>query len=152
MLMLRTEVNTLYKNQDVFTKGHLPRVTRSPRKPPHTCQRKHIHFQQPSRYIAVASAPAASPTPQKILMSGFTFSFEPFYRVILIYNNWSSDKIVAEKIRASIPIITFTEALKVARMAKVDGKAIVVTVIKDDAFMYVRSMEMRGLTVELDEA
>ena len=104
------------------------------------------------RTLAAAPDATLEKVTDKVVISGFTFSFEPFYRLILIYSNWASDKITAEKIRASVPIVTFTEALKVTRTAKVDGKAIIATVIKDDAVAYARNLELRGLQVELDEA
>ena len=87
-----------------------------------------------------------------LIYKSISFAYEPFYRVILVYTNWTNDSTVAEKVRASCRTVTFTEALKTVRYSKIHGGGIVCTVLKDEADIYSNNMKKRGLTVLLDEA
>jgi ATP-dependent Clp protease adapter protein ClpS len=81
-----------------------------------------------------------------------TFTYEPFYRVVLIYSNWTYDKEVAQKVHNAVPVIGFNDALRVVRNAEKDGRAIVITCIKDDANQYVSNLKKKGLDVTIVEA
>jgi len=81
-------------------------------------------------------------------------SFEPFYRVILLYNGWpdDKDKDVAVKVKTAINMLSFGEALTRVRTARNDETAILVTVPKDDAILYLGNILKKGLEAQLDEA
>lgn len=81
-----------------------------------------------------------------------SFSFEPFYRVILLYSDWDNDKSIAKKISKAVPIVSSVYAVQVARRCRLTGQAIVVTVIKDDAILYMSNLRNQGLRVTIDEA
>lgn len=89
---------------------------------------------------------------ERNVIININISFEPFYRVILYYSNWDDDKATALKITNAISIIDFNAAMKVVQNAKGYGKAIVVTVIKDDAVLYMNNLKNKGLEVSIDEA
>jgi hypothetical protein len=88
------------------------------------------------------------------LHTSLNISFEPFYRVVLIYNGWKDDKDkdVAIKVKQSIDILSFGESLGRARTARQQSSAILVTVPKDDAHVYVENLVKKGLEAKLDEA
>ena len=92
------------------------------------------------------------PTPTKKDAPLANITFEPFYRVVLIYSEWENDKSVAQKVKISVPIISGADALSVTKRAKQEGRAIVVTVIKEDALTYMNNLRRKGLITEIDEA
>lgn len=109
------------------------------------------------RRFPVLRKPVRAAVPAKenqdvLSMSGLSLTFEPFYRVVLVYSDWVNDKPIAQKVRYSVPIITATDAVNVVKRARAQGKAIVVTVIKDDAIMYMNNLKTKGLDVIIDEA
>lgn len=81
-----------------------------------------------------------------------SFSFEPFYRVILQYSEWESDKPIARKVAQAVPIISGVQAMRITRKCRQTGNAIVVTVKKDDAVLYASNLRNKGLRVIMDEA
>jgi ATP-dependent Clp protease adapter protein ClpS len=87
-------------------------------------------------------------------MPSLTFAYEPFYRVILLYSGWAdnNEKEMAYRVHKSVPIITFNNAKNIVQRARVEGRCIVVTVIKDDAVLYSGNLKAKGFDVMLDEA
>lgn len=81
-----------------------------------------------------------------------SFQFEPFYRVILHYSQWIESKPVARLVRIAVPVISMNECIRVVQMAEAHNKAIVVTVKKDDAEMYVQRLLVAGLIASLEVA
>ena len=88
------------------------------------------------------------------LKSTLNLTFEPFYRVVLLYNGWKDDKDkdIAIKVKQSVNILSFSESLVRARNARIQHSAILVTVPKDDAQLYLENLVKKGLEVKLDEA
>lgn len=82
----------------------------------------------------------------------FSFSFEPYYRVILVYSNWTNDKPIGKLVSASIPIITEKHATNVVRRTRIEGRAIIVTVLKNEALTYMQNIKNKGLDCVIDEA
>lgn len=81
-----------------------------------------------------------------------SFQFEPFYRVILHYTQWVEGKPVARLVRIAVPIISMNECIRVVEMAETHNTAIVVTVKKDEAEMYVQRLLVAGLIASLEVA
>lgn len=81
-------------------------------------------------------------------------SFESFYRVVLVYNGWTDDKDkdVALKVKNAVSILSFGEALARVRTARKEDMAILVTVPKEDAILYMGNLFKKGLEAQLDEA
>ena len=81
-------------------------------------------------------------------------SFESFYRVVLVYNGWTDDmdKDVALKVKQAVDTLSFGEALVRVRTARNEDVAILVTVPKDDAVLYLGNLFKKGLEAQLDEA
>lgn len=100
-------------------------------------------------FPVVMRKPLRSAVPSKEEIS---FTFEPFYRVVLVYNDWINDKPIAQKVRYSVPIISGNDAANVVKRARLKGDAIIVTVIKDDAEKYMSNLKTKGLDVFIDEA
>ena len=92
--------------------------------------------------------------PQKIneVSTTLNISFEPLYRIILVYTNWSDDKLIAEKVKSGVPIISYKEAIRAVKYAKVHGKAILCVVLKDKAILYSKKLNLHGISVILEEA
>lgn len=90
--------------------------------------------------------------PSSSTIFNLNISFEPFYRVILVYSNWTDDKDVALRVSQAVPIVKFKNALQIVRNAKSYGNAIIVTVTKYDAISYVKSLELKGLEGIMEEA
>lgn len=107
---------------------------------------------QKTPYLLPRPVRATAPAKEPIMIPGISLQFEPFYRVILVYSEWLNDKSTAQKVRHSVPIITLNDAINVTRRARVEGRSIVVTVIKDDAILYMTNLKNKGLDVILDEA
>lgn len=87
-----------------------------------------------------------------VSIANLVFAYEPFYRVVLLFSGWNDDRVVARKIRMSIPMLRFADCINIAKQARLRGRAIIVTVKKDEAFQYSKDLETRGLKVLLDEA
>lgn len=80
------------------------------------------------------------------------FQFEPFYRVLLHYNNWTEGKQIARIVRMAVPIVSADESLRVVEMAEIHETAIVVTVPKDDAELFVQRLIVSGLISSMEVA
>lgn len=110
------------------------------------------------RSIAIVTKATKSPPRGPIMESrdvsiaNIVFSFEPFYRVVLLFSGWNDDRVIARKIRMSIPMLRFADCINIAHQARLRGRAIIVTVKKDEALQYSKDLETRGLKVFLDEA
>lgn len=100
--------------------------------------------------VSTCATKYAKPLMDKLV--DLSITFEPIYRVILINSDWVNDKDVAKKIKTSVPPLTFADSLKIARQARVEGRAIVITAQKDDAIYYLSNLKNKGLIVMLDEA
>jgi len=90
--------------------------------------------------------------PANSTIFNLNIAFEPFYRVILIYTNWTDDKDVALRVTQAVPIVKFKVALQIVRNASSYGSAIIATVTKDDALAYVKSLTFKGLEAVVEEA
>ena len=79
-------------------------------------------------------------------------SFESFYRVILTYDNWNNDKNVAMVLMNAINVIRYNQSIHIVKNARKYGKAIVVTVNKETAELYVQRMRKIGLDGSMELA
>jgi len=123
-----------------------PRVTSPFQHVRRVNQLKHRHL----TINGAVNAPIAS-QPNTIL--NLNIHFESFYRVILVYNNWTNDRDVARILKRVIPIVgTMNNAIQIVKSSKSYGKAIIVTVIKKEAEQYVKSLRQNNLEAELEEA
>lgn len=86
------------------------------------------------------------------IMEGAAMSFEPIYRVILHYTNWTDHKDVANVVKKAVPSISKTHALRTVENAAAYGTAIVVTVPQDEAEMYEARLNRMGLKASLEIA
>lgn len=82
----------------------------------------------------------------------FNISFEPFYRVILQYSNWTDDKDTAHLVKNAVPQLHFNEALRITKQARSTGKSIVMTSLKEEADKYASNLRSKGLDAYLEEA
>lgn len=87
-----------------------------------------------------------------VLMDTPNFQFEPFYRVLLHYNNWTEGKQIARIVRMAVPIVSADESIRVVEMAEIHETAIVVTVPKDDAELFVQRLVVAGLLSSMEIA
>lgn len=87
-----------------------------------------------------------------LAMDAPSFQFEPFFRVILHFSEWSEGKQIAKLVRIAVPIISSTESIRVVEMAELHTKSIVVTVKKDEAELYVQRLLVAGLIASMEEA
>lgn len=99
-------------------------------------------------------ASPSPPAPEKIkeVSTTINISFEPLYRIIIVYTNWSDDKLIAEKVKSGVPIISYKEAIRAVKYAKSHGKAILCVVLKDKAILYSKKLNLHGISVILEEA
>lgn len=102
------------------------------------------------RPVVARAAPIG--VPEVSQRTSLRVQFDSIYRVVLVYNLWLNDKHVAHKIRGSIPVVSFTDGLNVARRARVEGRAIVVTVPQEEAAVYADRLKKKGLVADLEEA
>ena len=104
--------------------------------------------------VTCKAFPTPAPMRDRIIVTSpvINFAFEPFYRVILLYTNWDNDKPVAKLVSASVPIITNRDAANIVKTCRIEGTAIVVTVLKDDAVLYMTNIKNKGLDCMIDEA
>ena len=79
------------------------------------------------------------------IASSLKIHFEPYYRVVLVYNNWDDDKRAAARLVLAVRILDFKHSMQITKNAKNDGIAIVVTVMQNDAEMYLHKMRKFGL-------
>lgn len=111
--------------------------------------------------IGMAAA-AAAPAPIKddeaqlsitdYIIEGAAMSFEPIYRVILHYTNWTDHKDIARVVHRAVPTITRTHALQTVENAAAYGSAIVVTAPLDEAEMYEARLTRMGMKATLEVA
>lgn len=78
--------------------------------------------------------------------------FEPIYRVVLHYTMWSDNKRIARTVRRAVPILRFSEAMRISEMAAKNGTAIVITTGLDDAKLYELRLVRLGLRATLETA
>lgn len=81
-----------------------------------------------------------------------TFQYEPFYRVLLHYNQWVDGKQIARLVRVAVPIVSMNDSVRIVEMAERYETAIVVTVKKDDAEAYVQRLLIAGLISSMEVA
>lgn len=81
-----------------------------------------------------------------------SFEFEPFYRVLLHYSQWTSGEQVARIVRIAVPVITANESVRIVSMAESYDTSIVVTVKKEEAEMYALRLMGAGLKSSTEEA
>ncbi len=81
-----------------------------------------------------------------------SFEVEPFYRVLLHYSQWTNKDQIARIVRFSVPIISMNECLHIVEMAESYETAIVVTVKKDDAELYMQRLLIAGLKSSIEVA
>jgi hypothetical protein len=110
---------------------------------------KRTAFVNKARFAAYATA-----APLKKQTPSLTFAFEPFYRVILLYSGWSenNEKEMAYRVHKSVPIVPFKSAKTIVQRTRIEGRCIIVTVVKDDAMLYLSNLKAKGFDVMLDEA
>jgi ATP-dependent Clp protease adapter protein ClpS len=80
------------------------------------------------------------------------FSYEPFCRVILVYSNWIEDKLTAALVVNAVPKLPYNDAIRIVRSAHINGSAIVVTVLRQEAAIYADNLLKKGLDCFLEEA
>lgn len=81
-----------------------------------------------------------------------SFEVEPFYRVLLHYSQWTNKDQVARIVRFSVPVLSMNEALHIVGMAESYETAIVVTVKKQEAELYMQRLLIAGLKSSIDIA
>lgn len=79
------------------------------------------------------------------IMTSLKIKFEPYYRVVLVYNNWEDDKNAAARLILAVHILDPKQGIHVAKNARKEGLAIVVTVMQQDAEIYLHKMRKVGL-------
>lgn len=87
-----------------------------------------------------------------LLMDPPEIRFEPFYRVILHYSQWTEGKQIARLVRIAVPVISMNDSIRVVEMAELHETSIVVTVEKEDAEAYVQRLLVAGLIASLELA
>lgn len=80
------------------------------------------------------------------------FSFEPIYRVMLHYTNWTDTKDVTKRVKRAVPVVPITQARNAVEAAEKNGTSILVTAPLDDAAMYEIRLTQAGLKVSLELA
>lgn len=83
---------------------------------------------------------------------GMDISFEDFYRVVLHYSGWAEDKLVTQKVVQAVPLLTFSEALRVVENAHRFGSAIVKTLPLEEAVMIRANLTRQGLKATIEIA
>ena len=108
----------------------------------------------PNPYHVTTTARLETPVASKPnTIMNLNIRFDSFYRVVLIYSNWTDDKATARLVLRAIPSLkTVNTTLHIVRSARSHGKAIVVTAIKDEAKQHVRALARYGLDADLEEA
>jgi hypothetical protein len=79
------------------------------------------------------------------LATSLRISFEPFYRVVLLYTQWEDDKKAASRLVTAVSLIKIAEGVHITRSARKYGMSIVVTVLQAEAELYLRKMRANGL-------
>lgn len=95
---------------------------------------------------------ASSMAPTESKQTSLRISFEPFYRVILRYNDWNDDKEAAKTLCRCVSIIDFSKGMYIVRTAKAKGTAIVVTVTHEEARQYKSRILQNGMDAFIEEA
>lgn len=78
--------------------------------------------------------------------------FDSLYRVILRYNDWEDDRKTAKLIKRNVRMISYEWAMEVTKKAKMNDIAIIVTVPKEDAKIYMDRLLMHYLDVFIEQA
>jgi hypothetical protein len=80
--------------------------------------------------------------------------FEPIYRIMLHYSNWTRDdtKHIAEKVKFGVPILTMLECEKVVKSAFANGISMVCVITEDKAVLYCEALLRVGLKATVEEA
>jgi len=121
---------------------------------PHHISSDYLRNKPPTHVITAAAASLDAPIASKPnTIINLNIKFDSFYRVVLIYNNWTDDKAIGRAILRAIPSLkSASKCLHIARAARSEGRAIVLTAIKDEAKKHIRALTLNGLDAELDEA
>ncbi len=145
-------LSAVVKTPQLVQKKHVPQIVSMfhHKIPLSQYQKKKHTYRTSSSAFAAIDTPVSS-RPNTIL--NLNISFESFYRVILVYNNWTNDKEIARVLKKTVPLVgTVNNAIHIVTSARSYGKAIVVTVIKKEAEQYVRDLRKQKLEAELEEA
>ncbi len=104
--------------------------------------------------ITNRSAMPEAPIKSSAAQPSLTLRFEPLYRIILHHSKWNEDdnKVIAQKVKFSVPILTLRDCEKVVRHAFTYGMSIVCTVTKDKAELYKEALVRMGLNATMEEA
>lgn len=135
------------------------RIATRPRFAPHVHVVTKISKSRTKSRGALASPPPPVENEEDLTMSitdymmeGTDMAFEPIYRVILHFNNWSDNNLTARLVKQAVPPVTYTHALRSAENAAAFGSAIVTTVAKDDAELYELRLNRLGLKASIEVA
>lgn len=94
--------------------------------------------------------------PSRDTVSGTSLNirFEPHYRVILHYSNWSQDdtKAITQRVKVGVPPLTLKDCEKAVKHAFTYGMSILCTVPKEKAFLYYDTLCLVGLNASIEEA
>jgi len=95
-----------------------------------------------------------APSPTSVKDTVLQMKFEPLYRIMLHYTLWNENdtKVIAQKVKVSVPILTQRECEKIVRHAQLYGMSMVCTVIKDKAVIYYENLVRVGLNATIEEA
>lgn len=94
----------------------------------------------------------AAVAPMDVKHISITLHFDSLYRVILRNGEWKSVRDTAKTLVKCVNIINYSWAMEVAKMARLNGTAIIVTVKESDAIMYRDRLIANGLDAYIDEA
>ena len=81
-----------------------------------------------------------------------SITFEPIYRVMLHFTQWSDNKEVSRRIVRGVPLIGLANAMRIVESAVSHGTSIVITAPLDDAQMYQNRLTQMGLRITLEMA
>lgn len=96
--------------------------------------------------------PEAPPAPVKETV--LQMKFEPLYRIMLHYSLWNETdtKVIAQKVKISVPILTLRDCEKIVRHTHSYGMSMVCTVAKEKAVLYYENLVRVGLNATIEEA
>jgi hypothetical protein len=94
----------------------------------------------------------ATVSPDEIKETSIKICFDSLYRLMLRYNNWEDDRVVAKTIVKCVQNINLSWALEVCATAKMNSTAIIVTVTEVDAIVYRDRLNRNGLDAFVEEA
>jgi ATP-dependent Clp protease adapter protein ClpS len=105
----------------------------------------------------MAGAPAPAPPPpvrSKAPETVLKLRFEPLFRVILHYSQWSFDdtREIAKKVKTSVPILSLRDCEKIVKNAQSSGTGVACVVMYDKAMLYCDNLTNMGLRASIEEA